>query len=281
MRLLCVILLSLLLSACGSRLSHEREMLSLLVGKEIIIPENLTFSVMNKEVDIDFGDADFTIITYIDSAGCTPCKMKLPIWDNVINEFKANDSVTVNFVMIIDAAKTKNIDFVLRRDDFGHPVCMDSLGAFIAANSLPEDEAYHTLLLDSDRKIIAVGNPAINPKIREVYRQAITGTPKPKPRMCTPAAMALGAVTPGDTIERQFLIVNSTDTTLTVQEIVPSCDCTSAIISNDSILSGAEAVVTVKLIADSTAGAFSRYVDVFFNERNNPERLTLHGFIIN
>lgn len=281
MRLLCVILLSLLLSACGSRLSHEREMLSLLVGKEIIIPENLTFSVMDKEVDIDFGDADFTIITYIDSAGCTPCKMKLPIWDNVINEFKANDSVTVDFAMIINSPKTKKIDFVLRRDDFGHPVCMDSLGAFIADNSLPEDEAYHTLLLDFDRKIIAVGNPAINPKIREVYRQAITGTPKPKTRMCTPAAMALGAVTPGDTIERQFQIVNSADTTLTVQEIVPSCDCTSAIISNDSILSGAEAVVTVKLIADSTAGAFSRYVDVFFNERNNPERLTLHGFIIN
>ena len=281
MRLLSVILLSSLLSACGSRLSHEREMLSQLVGKEIIIPENLTFSVMDREVDIDFGDADFTIITYIDSAGCTPCKMKLPIWDNVINEFKANDSVTVDFVMIIDAPKTKKIDFVLRRDDFGHPVCMDSLGVFIAANSLPEDEAYHTLLLDSDRKIIAVGNPAINPKIREVYRQAITGNPKPKPRMCTPAAMALGAVTPGDTIERQFQIVNSTDTTLTVQEIVASCDCTSAVLSTDLIPSGSEAVVPVKLIADSTAGAFSRYVNVFFNERNNPERLTLHGFIIN
>lgn len=256
-------------------------MLSQLVGKEIIIPENLTFSIMDKEVDIDFEDADFTIITYIDSAGCTSCKMKLPIWDNIINEFKADDSVTVDFAMIIGSPKTKKIDFVLRRDDFGHPVCMDSLGAFIASNSLPEDEAYHTLLLDSDRKIVAVGNPAINPKIREVYRQAITGNPKPKPRMCTPAAMALGAVTPGDTIERQFLMVNSADTTLTVQEIVPSCDCTSAIISTDSIPSGAEAIVTIKLIADSTAGAFSRYVDVFFNERNNPERFTLHGFIIN
>lgn len=281
MRLLSVILLSSLLCACSSRLSHEQEMLSQLVGKEIIVPENLTFSVMDKEVDIDFEDADFTIITYIDSAGCTPCKMKLPIWDNVINEFKADDSVTVDFAMIIGSPKTKKIDFTLRRNEFGHPVCMDSLGAFTAANTLPDDEAYHTLLLDSDRKIVAVGNPAINPKIREVYRQAITGNPKPKPRMCSTAAMALGAVTSGDTIERQFQIVNSADNTLTVQEIVPSCDCTSAVISSDSIPSGAEAVLTVKLIADSMVEAFNRHVDVFFNERNNPERITLHGFIIN
>lgn len=92
--ILIILFCSLIITAssCSDRLQQINNRLSDLVGKEIIIPENLTFSVMDKEVDIDFGDADFTIITYIDSAGCTPCKMKLPIWDNVINEFKANNS---------------------------------------------------------------------------------------------------------------------------------------------------------------------------------------------
>lgn len=67
----------------------------------------------------------------------------------------------------------------------------------------------------------------------------------------------------------------------TIQSIEPSCSCTEATISTESISPGEDAIVTLTLTADSIEGALTRYVEIFYNEKNNPERLTLHGFINN
>lgn len=48
-------------------------------GKEIKFPAHSVFTIQGKDtVNFDFGNADYKVITYIDSVGCTSCKLQLP-----------------------------------------------------------------------------------------------------------------------------------------------------------------------------------------------------------
>ena len=64
--------------------SREADMLRLVNkwhGKEIKFPFRSVFTIQGKDtVDFDFGNAEYKVITYIDSVGCTSCKLHLPRW---------------------------------------------------------------------------------------------------------------------------------------------------------------------------------------------------------
>lgn len=248
-------------------------------GKEVLMPDGLACTILGDTVPFSLDDADYTIVAYIDSAGCTACRMKLPVWNGIINEFKSLDDADVNFVMVINASDAEEVDYLLKRDNFLHPVCIDPDGRFAELNGLPADMAYHNFLLDSNNEIVLVGNPAINPKIMDLYRKVILG--EAEHNAFAGATISVGAVHACDTIVKQFEVLNIDMPSLTVQGIVPSCDCVSASISADTIKRGNAALLTVTYVADSVPGPVRRHIDVFFNEKENPERYSLHGYVIN
>ncbi|MDE7237559.1 MAG: DUF1573 domain-containing protein [Paramuribaculum sp.] len=285
MRLSSVIMLICLVIAaasCSGRVDKEKEVLSSLLGREIVIPDSLVCRILDTPIDYDMSNADYKIITYLDSAGCVPCRMKLPAWNSVINDLMTCDDKEVAFLMILNTRDYDEIGYKIKQDYFRHAVMQDNEGTFMKVNDLPAGEAYHTLLLDLNDKVIAVGNPAVNPKIREVYRRIITGdNATDSPHLCEQPVEALGVIHAGDTITRRFTLHNSTDSTLTIQEIVPSCDCVSAVSSSTVIPPDSTSVITMTLAVDSIPGSTRRYVDVYYNEKDNPERIALHGYIVN
>ena len=271
----------LMLAAC-ERHAEQREAVTALMGREITLPEGLQARILDATVDFEPG-ADFTVLCYIDSAGCTPCRMKLPVWNEVINSYKAIPGRDVSFVMILQSPDTAETGYNLRRDNFMHPVAMDRAGSFAAVNSLPADEAPHTLLLDADGRVAAIGNPALNPKIRDLYRRIISGSDEAPPKtdkpLCQNPVVAVGAVGAGDTVTKRFALYNPGASPLTLQELVGSCDCTVATASTDTIAAGGSAMITVSIAADTVPGPFLHWVDIYYNERDCPERLTLHGLL--
>lgn len=276
-----MLLALLVYASCTSRIDNEQQVLSELYGSEIQLLDGLTCEIQGTSVRVNPADADYTIICYIDSAGCTPCRMKLPLWDEVVNELSAYDS-DVLFVMILGSRRDAKIESNLERESFQHPVCYDSTGLFAASNPLPHGSPYHTLLLDGDSRVVCVGNPVFNPKIRDLYRRVIAGdsASRSKP-LSLNATYAVGALHPGDTVSRQFLLANNTDSTLTVQEPVTSCECMTAYASADTLRPGSFMTLSVAMSADTVTGHFVRYVDLFFNEKETPERLTIHGYVTN
>ncbi|MDE6264473.1 MAG: DUF1573 domain-containing protein, partial [Paramuribaculum sp.] len=215
------------------------------------------------------------------STYCTTCRMKLPEWDRAINGFMSNDNVDVAFLMILNTRNYNDVNTTLNHYWFNHPVMFDSIGAFMELNSLPDETMYHTLLLDADDRIVAVGNPALNPKIRDIYFRIINGEEKiDAPNLCPEPVTALGVIGAGDTIVKRFALNNRTATALTIQEIVPSCDCVSAVASSGVIQPDSTAMVTVTFVPDSVSGYLRRHIDIFYVEKENPERITLHGFIL-
>lgn len=68
-------------------------------GKEIVFPEVMTDFLTGDTIDLT--DANFTILTYVDSAGCTGCKMRLALWNEFLYSLDSITNNRVNFLMVI------------------------------------------------------------------------------------------------------------------------------------------------------------------------------------
>ncbi len=271
-----------ILSLCHNMRKDDRNAVLNLTGNEIMLPDSLGFMIQDVPVEYDFSFADYKVVTYIDSKGCTTCSMKLTLWNDLINEFKTIEGIDVNFLMILNKDADEDLISALKLNFFRHPVMFDPQGTFKEKNSLPSSPAYHTMLLDSDNKVVAVGNPVLSPKIKDLYRQILTenGTERSS-ELCQKPVVALGVVNAGDSVFRQFNLVNNGKDIWNVQGITTSCDCISATISSEMINPGDTAVLTMSFIADSIPGYFSKYADIYFQEKEKSEHFLVHGFIDN
>ncbi len=274
---------TVLLLVCISCTKSKTEAISVIAqmtGKQIVFPEELTYQVWDKEIEYNPSEADYKIVVYIDSTGCTTCKMKMPLWEKIISDYKSLASKEVNFVMILNTNLTPEFLYALKQKDFMHPVCFDPENRFDLANNLPDQDEYHTLLLDSSDKVVAIGNPAENPKIKKLYDDIIgVKTPSEAP-MCFSYSRSLGVVSAKRVTKLKYRLKNPSDSILSVEAVIPSCDCTQVSISADTIPPHGNLTVSVDYMPDSLeTGPFHQYIDVFFNERPTPERLTFHGYI--
>lgn len=282
-----IILISLVMAAasCSGRVDKEKEVLSSLLGREIVIPDSLVCRILDTPIDYDMSDADYKIVTYIDSTGCTSCRMKLASWKEIISEYSGISDSEIAFLMVVNASeKRRDLKIIMEQFEFPYPASFDPDNKFFERNSLPENEQFHTFMLDINNEVIAAGNPADNPKVRALYRKIIMDgmtEDKNAPRLCEKPVEVLGAVKAGDIVTHQFMLRNSSSDTLTLQGLIPSCDCMTVYASNDTLYPWNTSVVTVKMAIDSVLGPFKKRVDVFYNETDAKEKLTLCGYNTN
>ena len=100
LRLILGLCVCLLVSSCEE---SEKERLSRLVkeweGKEILFPAHSTFTIQGKDtVDFQFQDAEYKVVTYIDSIGCTSCKLQLHRWRELVSEVDSLTDKSVPFL---------------------------------------------------------------------------------------------------------------------------------------------------------------------------------------
>lgn len=286
---LYLILLGSFFVSCNSSHRDERRVVMDWMGQELHIPE-LEYQIKDIPIQIDLADADFKIINYVDSTGCISCRLKLQAWDNVINEFASIDDIDIKLLTIIHANNKKEVQYLLKLDNFLHPVAIDCENAFFKYNQLPERAEYHTFLLDSDNKILAIGNPVANPKIKQLYANIINGENGVEyeednhdnnyndDMLFSRTTKSLGVVYTNDTVRVPFNLENRSNKTYSIQALLPSCDCTSAKASVSVIPPDSTAIIEVEYKPDSIEGSFRQYIDVFFNEKNSPERLIIYGY---
>lgn len=231
------------------------------------------------------GYFSYTIVNYIDSGGCKSCKLKLEEWNELIQEFKSVSNGEFEVLTIVHTSNYDELDFILARTEYKHPVAVDERDSFNTLNRLPEEEQYHTFLLDIDNRVLSTGNPVNNPKIKERYIRILSGDSvseaKGQPATGLTISRSLGVVHPGDTVAAVFHIANSDMLTYTVQAIVPSCHCISADVSDEIINPGSKLDLTLTFVADSTPGSFDKTIDIFYEERESPDRISVYGYINN
>ena len=167
------------LSSCKGNKSKEDVTKVLLewIGKEIRFPENVPCFVLGKEVPPELCDEfflkKFKILLYVDSTGCSNCRLQLFEWMHLLEDADCLFQGKVGLLLFFQPNSTFNMATLFTRSKFEHPVFMDIHGSINRLNQFPQAVQYQCFLLNSDNKVMALGNPVLNPHVWEFYKSQI------------------------------------------------------------------------------------------------------------
>ena len=252
-------------------------------GKEIKFPPHSTFTVLAKDtVDFSFDEADYKVLIYIDSVGCASCKLQLPRWRNWMHEVDSLTGGKVPFLFYFHPKDMKELRYLTRRDGFSYPVCFDEKDELNLLNRFPSDMTFQTFLLDRNNKVVAIGNPIHNPKVKELYVDLITGKESPKTVgnstkvSVNQTTIDFGSFPQSEKQERSFVLTNTGNQLLVIQDVTTSCGCTKVEYSKEPVRPGASLELKVIYEAEK-AEFFNKVITVYCNAENSPLRLTVKG----
>ena len=282
----CYLLLFLFLCSCSE--SREEAVYRLVkewTRKEIKLPEHSVFTVQGKDtVDFTFQDADYKVLVYVDSIGCTSCKLQLDRWKKVIKEITEETGQDSPVLFFFHPKDMKELRYLTRRDSFTYPVCFDEKDELNALNRFPSDMTFQTFLLDKENRVVSVGNPVHNPKVKELYLKHITGSrsdSKEAPNTSVELSETeknFGNILLNEKREHIFKLVNTGNKPLVVYDVTTSCGCTKAEYGKEPVRPGDTLDLKVIYNAEDK-GLFRKSLRVYCNVEESPLKLMVVGTV--
>ena len=179
MRIISLIFLAFIVFRCGSSdkrglLKQSEALVSDWYSKEIRMVESLPCRVLgNDTIAGDMFSKPCKILVYVDSSGCTACRLQLLEWGALLGEMKpVRDKVSVLFVF--QTPKSEELDVLFQRYGVRYPYFQDKDEKLKKVNGFPEDMSSLVFLLDKDNRVVLVGSPIGNTKLWQLYRKQIT-----------------------------------------------------------------------------------------------------------
>ena len=285
--LLLVLILTFSLSSCKEDRRREEvaRIVNEWIGKEIKFPENMPCFVLGKDTLPEFCDESFhkeyKILLYVDSTGCNVCRLDLFEWQQVIEETDSLFPNKVGFLLFFQPQDIEEVSDWILYNRFDHPVFMDTNGLINRLNRFPQAMQYQCFLLDKDNKVLAIGNPALNIHIWELYKQIISDEKETEPRILTAIEVDktvhdYGKIRKGSTNSADFTVYNTGTNPLVISRISVACGCTNVVWDKQPIAPGQSTTIRVEMTSEET-GFFSKTVVVYCNADESPTRLTVTG----
>ena len=146
-------------------------------GKEIKFPQGLSCTSMGTDTTcVDLYSDNYKILLYVDSLGCTSCRLKLPELKKIINESDSVFSNPPEFIFFFQPKQKdeRELQHILKNNGFRHPVFIDKENEINKLNKFPSKPEYQCFLLDKNNKVVIVGDPSVNRGIWDLYKRTIT-----------------------------------------------------------------------------------------------------------
>ena len=212
-QLLYILFLFFLLTSCKE---DKKEQFARLVqewqGKEIVFPQDMAFTrFVTEQVEYRIPDVEYKVLIYVDSTGCTSCKLQLPKWKELIAHVDSATNSNIPFIFVFQSKDDKELRYILKRDNFNRPVC-----------------------IDRDNKVKVIGNPVHNLAVKDLYLKQMTGKISPGRDRIKTTAKAInsevdfGAFSKSEEKTAVFEIENTGDNPLVILDISTTCGCTTA-----------------------------------------------------
>ena len=166
-------LLILIGLSCGS--NEKRKLQKELQNwrdKEIIFIPNLQAKILGKDTIIQINSNKLKIVNYIDTTGCTECRLELYEWSKKIEEIKTLTS-EIDILFIAYQKEYDNLETLLKKNLFNYPILYDRYGEMEKINNFPRSPLLQCFLIDQNNHIILIGNPIRNDNIWNLYKKAI------------------------------------------------------------------------------------------------------------
>ncbi|MDR1373255.1 MAG: hypothetical protein LBJ17_09125 [Dysgonamonadaceae bacterium] len=146
-------------------------------GKEIKFPDNFECNLQGSDtvssLCAELLDSEYKILLYIDSTGCTSCKLRLFEWRQLMQEADRLFPYKVKFLFFFHPQNIAELNYFLLRDRMDYPVFIDKNDTIYKLNKFPSEEQFQCFLLDKNNMVLAIGNPVLNPKIWKLYKDII------------------------------------------------------------------------------------------------------------
>lgn len=287
LNLILLVLLPIFFSCKNEQKEKEKQIAQLVnewQGKQIVFPENSIFTrYLTDTTDYQIPQSEYKVLIYVDSIGCTSCKLQLHKWKELI---EYADSVTQNkvpFLFFFHPKDAKEIRYLLKRDSFDHPICIDLDDRLNKLNKFPADMTFQTFLLDQNNKVAILGNPVHNTAVKELYLKQITGKDNPNKNIpkttaeVTQTEIDFGTFDKSETKETTIEVKNTGDCPLAIVDVSTTCGCTAAKYDKRPAKPGETLRVQIKMTPKDT-GFFDEVVTIKYNSINNqPVKVKIKG----
>lgn len=282
MKYIVLIVCSFLLFSCQNR--RKKDVVTLLKkwsNKEILFPDNSIFTKQGADT-VEFPmQSKYKILIYVDSIGCISCKLQLDKWKELI---KATDKMyNVQYLFFFSSEKKRDILNTLKSAGFTYPICIDEKNRLNQLNHFPLNMEFQTFLLDENNKVLAIGNPIHNPKIKELYLNIIQGkkdvegekTLRTEINIEEPL-ISLGRFNWKEERKATFKIENIGKHPLVINDVTTSCGCTSVDYSKEPVRPGDSISLQVTYKADHPEH-FDKTITVYCNANPSLVHLKIMG----
>ena len=238
-------------------------------NKEIRFPENPVFTrYVTDTVPYRISKTDYKVVVFVDSVGCISCKLQLPRWKEFMHEVDSLSDGNVPFVFFFQTKDVRELRYILRRDNFSHPVCIDTEDRFYKLNRFPGEMMFQTFLVNSENRVKVIGNPIHNLSVKDLYLKGIAGIEAVSLPVTTimadSAEYHYGVVRENMTASKKIVLKNTGKEVFRIKGTTTSCDCMTAEYDWDEIPPGGKAAMTVKYKAEEP-GDFWRTITIYGN----------------
>lgn len=276
---LYILLLTTIFFSCHSEQKKKEKQIAQLVnewqGKQILFPENAVFTrYLTDTTDYQIPQSDYKVLVYVDSTGCTSCKLQLHKWKELIEYTDSMTQGEVPFLFFFHPKDNKEIRYLLKRDGFSRPVCIDMDERLNKLNKFPADMTLQTFLLDKNNRVAVLGNPVHNTAVRDLYLKQITGKDNPYKNIPKTTAeinqtdIDFGIFDKSETKETTIKVKNTGDSPLVIVDVSTTCGCTAATYDKRPAKPGETLRVGIKMTPKDT-GFFDEVITIKYNSINN------------
>lgn len=265
--------------------SHHQRVLRITeswLGKEILFPTHSVFMVNARDtVNFSFEKAEHKILSYVDTLGCISCKLQLNQWEKWMQELE-DKNLQIPVLFYIHAKSKRDFRGAILKDAFPYPVCYDEHDSLNKMNHFPDNMAFQTFLLDKENKVVALGNPIHNPRVKELYLDIIQGKQQLEDKAAITVVevpettLSLGSFPWEEEQKASFTLKNVGEQPLHIEGVTTSCDCTTVEYAKAPVPPGATLTLLVKYKAEKPE-PFYRTITIYCNTPNAPLELEITG----
>jgi hypothetical protein len=285
-RILGLIFITILLCSCKET---KRDRIIRLVseweGRTIYYPDSMPLTSYRTDSIIIYNRiiSPYTILSYADSQGCISCNLQLPKWKELIEELDSICPNKVTCVFAFNPRDKKELVRLLKRVHFDYLVYIDEMDVLNKLNGFVDNDEFQTFLLDKDNRVVAIGNPIHNPKIKELYLNIIRGKNLISVHKHAQTDIILDKTFVNlkdfeweQEQQIEFILTNSGDELLVIDDITTSCGCTTVEYSKEPVPIGKSLVLKVKYKAEHPEH-FSKTITIYCNTNDAPLHLNISG----
>lgn len=278
---LIILLLTIFLSACQDK---QKEIITLLVkewqGKQILFPENMVFTRFASDTtNFVIPTSDYKVLVFVDSIGCTSCKLQLSRWKEFIRYTDSISQKNIPFLFFFQFDDQWEIHSLLIRENFDKPICLDRSDSLNQLNHFPKDIRFQVFLLDKNNKVVVIGNPVHNPNVKELYLEEISRKQPVAPIQTTvkveKESLLLETIPLGKSKDTLSTLVNTGDQPLVIIDVTTTCGCAQTLFDKHPVQPGESLHIKVRVTPENK-GLFDETITVKCNT-NQLIKLNIRG----